>query len=49
MGLSEEEQQELKALVFRGREAVQKQTHARILLLSDENHDGGPMRDQDIA
>ena len=35
--LTEEEQQELKALVSRGRAAAYKQTHARILLLSDEN------------
>ena len=47
--LTEEEQQELKALVSRGRAAAYKQTHARILLLSDENQAGGAMKDEDIA
>ena len=49
VGLAEEEQEELKAFVSRGRAAAYKQTHARILLLSDENHAGGPMKDPDIA
>ena len=41
--LTTEEQQELKALVSRGRVAAYKQTHARILLLSDEAQaDGSP-------
>lgn len=43
------EQEELKALVSRGRAAAYKQTHARILLLSDENQAEGPMLDQEIA
>ena len=47
--LTEEEQQELKSLVSKGRAAAYKQTHARILLLSDENQAGGAMKDQDIA
>ena len=47
--LTEEEQQELKSLVSRGRAAAYKQTHARILLLSDENQAGGAMKDQDIS
>ena len=47
--LGVEEQEELKALVSRGRAAAYKQTHARILLLSDENQDEGPMLDQEIA
>ena len=37
------------ALVSRGRAAAYKQTHARILLLSDENQAGGAMKDEDIA
>ena len=49
MKLSVEERQELKALVSRGRAAAYKQTHARILLLSDESQSGGGMRDGDIA
>ena len=47
--LTKEEQGELKGLVSRGREAAYRQTHARILLLCDENQDGGAMRDVDIA
>ena len=47
--LAEEEQGELKALVSKGRAAAYKQTHARILLLSDENQAEGPMKDQEIA
>ena len=47
--LTGEEQEELKGLVSRGREAAYRQTHARILLLCDENQDGGAMRDADIA
>ena len=47
--LRDEEQQELESLVSRGRAAAYKQTHARILLLSDENQADGAMKDQDIA
>ena len=47
--LSAEEQQELKGLVSRGRAAAYKQTHARILLLSDESQGCGAMRDEEIA
>ena len=47
--LTEEEQQELMALVSRGRAAAYKHTHARILLLGDENQAGGAMKDEDIA
>ena len=47
--LGEEEQEELRALVRKGRAAAYKQTHARILLLSDENQAEGAMKDQDIA
>ena len=47
--LTEEEQQELKSLVSRGRAAAYKHTHARVLLLCDENQAGGAMKDQDIA
>ena len=47
--LSGEEQEEMKGLVSRGSAAAYRQTHARILLLSDENQDGGAMRDRDIA
>ena len=49
VALQVEEQEELKALVSRGRAAAYKQTHARILLLSDENQAEGPIMDQDIA
>ena len=46
VGLTEEE---LKGLVSKGWAAAYKQTHARILLLSDENQVDGAMRDEDIA
>ena len=49
VGLTEEEQEELKAMVSKGRAAAYKQTHARILLLCDENQADGPMMDQEIA
>ena len=48
VGLTEEEQEELKALVSKGRAAAYRQTHARILLLSDENQADDPMMDQEI-
>ena len=46
VGLTEEE---LKGLVSKGWGAAYKQTHARILLLSDENQVDGAMRDEGIA
>ena len=49
VSLTGEEQEGLKELVSRGRAAAYKQTHARILLLSDENQADGPMLDQEIA
>ena len=47
--LTTDEQQELKALVSRGRTAAYKQTHARILLMSDEAREDGGMKDADIS
>ena len=47
--LATDEQQELKALVSRGRNAAYKQTHARILLMSDESRADGGMKDTDIS
>ena len=47
--LTTDEQQELKALVSRGRTAAYKQTHARILLMSDEGREDGGMKDADIS
>ena len=47
--LEEEEREDLKALVSKGRAAAYKQTHARILLLSDENPAWGGMKDEEIA
>ena len=47
--LTTEERQELKALVSRGRAAAYKQTHARVLLLSDEGQGDGAMKDEEIA
>ena len=42
---STDEQQELNALVSRGRPAAYKQTHARILLMSHESRSDGGMKD----
>ena len=47
--LTGEEQEELRGLVSKGRAAAYRQTHARILLLSDENQADGSMRDEEIA
>ena len=47
--LTTDEQQELKALVSRGRTAAYKQTHARILLMSDEAREDGGMKDAEIS
>ncbi len=47
--LAEEEQQGLRSLVSKGRVAAYKQTHARILLLCDENQADGAMKDEEIA
>ena len=49
VGLTGEEQEELRALVSKGRAAAYKQTHARILLLSDESQESGAMKDEEIA
>ena len=49
VGLTGEEQEEVKALVSKGRAAAYKQTHARILLLSDENQAEGGMQGEEIA
>ena len=45
--LTTEEHQELKALVSKGRAAAYKQTHARILLLSDEVRKDGGLTDEE--
>ena len=47
--LTGEEQQELRALVSKGRAAAYKQTHARILLLSNEGCGGGGLKDAEIG
>ena len=47
--LTNDEQQELQALVSLGRTVAYKQTHARILLMSDESRTDGGMKDTDIA
>ena len=47
--LTTDEQRELKALVSRGRIAAYKQTHARILLMSDESRPDGGMTDAGIS
>ena len=47
--LTEDEQKELKSLVSRGRSAAYRQTHARILLMSDESRPDGGMSDAAIS
>ena len=47
--LATDEQQELKALVSRGRTAAYRQTHARILMMSDEAREDAGMKDADIS
>ena len=49
VGLTVGEEEELKGLVSRGRPAAYRQTHARILLLSNENQAGGALPDREIA
>ena len=49
VGLTDEEQEELGTLVSKGRAAACKQTHARVLLLSDESQECGAMKDEEIA
>ena len=46
--LTAEERGELKG-VAKGRSAACRQTHARILLVSDENQEGGPMKDREMG
>ncbi len=48
--LSDQEREELKTLVSKGRVAARKQTHARILLLCDETcQDSGAKKDDEIV
>ncbi len=47
--LTTDEQNGLKALASRGRTAAYKQTHARILLMSDESRPDSGMTDADIS
>ena len=47
--LTEDERRELQTLASRGRTAAYRQTHARILLMSDERRSDGGMKDTDIA
>ena len=47
--LSDEEREELTALVKKGKGAARRMTRARILLLADENRDDSGWKDADIA
>ncbi len=47
--LSDEEREELTAMVKKGKGAARRMTRARILLLADENRDDGGWKDADIA
>ena len=46
--LTQEEREELESLTSKGKVAVRKQNHARILLLSDENSSKGSKKDDEI-
>ncbi len=47
--LTKEERVELKEIISKGKAAAHKQTHVRILLLSDENSTDGSKKDKDIV
>ena len=47
--LTLEERLELKEIISKGKAAARKQTHARILLLSDENSPDGSKKDSEIV
>ncbi len=47
--LSDEEREELTAMVKKGKGAARRMTRARILLLADENREDGGWKDADIA
>ncbi len=49
VNLTNEERLELKEIVSKGKAAAHKQTHARILLLSDETSSEGKKKDKEIA
>ena len=46
--LTNQEREQLKGLVSKGRVAARKQTHARILLLADESCPDGAKKDREI-
>lgn len=47
--LTDEERGDLKSLTNKGRASARRQTHARILLLCDEDREGGGRTDAEIA
>jgi transposase len=47
--LTNEERLELKEIISKGKAAAHKQTHARILLLSDEASSNGNKKDKEIV
>ena len=49
VGLTGDEKRGLKALVSKGSTSPYKQTHARVLLLSDESKESTPLNNQDIS
>jgi transposase len=49
VNLTNEERLELKEIVSKGKAAAHKQTHARILLLSDESNPDGLKKDKEIV
>ena len=47
--LTAQEREELKELISKGRAAAHKQTHARVLMLSDENSATDSKKDKEIV
>lgn len=47
--LTKEERDDLKGIISKGKAAAHKQTHARILLLSDESSADGSKKDKEIV
>lgn len=47
--LTKEERGELKKIISKGKAAAHKQTHTRILLLSDESSSDGSKKDKEIV
>ncbi|MDA8908927.1 hypothetical protein N9I65_01990, partial [bacterium] len=47
--LTQSEREQLESVCRKQRVSAQRKLRARVFLLSDENREGGPLRDMDIA